>query len=52
MRPHFSDIKTHFPVTAHPFKMSLAKAIANTPQPTPIGCCRTLGRIIPKTLSL
>ena len=41
-----------FPISANPFKMSTAKATANTLQTTPSGCCCTLGRIIPNTLSL
>ena len=41
----------YFLVSANPFKMSTAKAIANAPQSTPIGCCCTRGRIFRKTLS-
>ena len=41
-----------FPISANPFKLSKAKAIASTPQSTPLGSCYTLGRIISRTLSL
>ena len=40
-----------FPISANPFKLSKAKAIANTPQSILLGCCCTLGGIISKTLS-
>ena len=41
-----------FPISANLFKLSKAKAIASTPQSTPLGSCYTLGRIISRTLSL